>query len=568
MLSDKQSVRDLIYLLHHHGVRHVVVSPGSRNAPLSISLHHHPDIQTHVVIDERSAGFVALGMAQQLDEPVALCCTSGSAAYNYAPAIAEAHFQRIPLVVLSADRPEEWIGQGDGQTIYQSGMYGKHVKASVDVSEAIAQPDQRKFQWRAVHEALQAMRSGADGPVHFNVFLREPLYRMSDQPDRWLRTPDQDQRASGLSASSTLELPNILSNAGKVIILVGMEKPNRLLEQQLRDIANKPNTLVLTEHTSNLTGELFCGTVDRLLMTMSREDIVAFAPDVLITFGTNLISKKIKALFRENKPAEHWHIDPLTPQMDTYASLTRSFTMKPEEFFDGLEWSGSGDYAKTWQERNRANATHHVEYAEQVAFSDFSVVDAVHRQVPEGAILQMGNSTIVRYFLLGDPRSDIVYHGNRGTSGIDGCTSTAVGAAMASGAETWLVSGDVAFFYDSNALWNDLDKKGLKMILVNNQGGGIFRIIDGPSSSGVMEQYFESHHQRTAASMAADGGLKYQDARDASDLQEGLDWLKEQEGPALLEVFTPRTDNASVLKSYFQTLKHKMRDDRTEVDTH
>lgn len=555
MLSNKQSVRDLIHLLVHHGVRRVVVSPGSRNAPLSVSLDRHPEVETHVVIDERSAAFVALGMAQQSGEPVAICCTSGSAAYNYAPAVAEAYFQRIPLVVLTADRPEEWIGQGDGQTIFQSGIFGPHVRAAVDVREDIAHPDQRLHQWRSVHNALLSMRDGADGPVHFNVFLREPLYEVSDRDLPALRTPTPPPALTSLPANQSQALNNRCAAAKSVLILAGSQPPDAPLQQDLERLSALSNVLVLTEHHSNLAHERFVGCIDRLLMTFADGERDGFVPEVLITFGTNIISKKIKALFREDPPAEHWHVDPITPQMDTYASLTRAFRMQPHHFFAELDWSSQAEYAQPWQARNGANQTHHNAYVAQAGFSDMQVIQAVHRSIPAGSMLHMGNSAVVRYFLLDKPRTDLHYFGNRGTSGIDGCTSTAVGANAVTTAQMWLVSGDVAFFYDSNAFWNDQPKDGLKVVVVNNQGGGIFRIIPGPEQSGVMERYFESHHLRTAQALVTDLGLAYQSAGSNDELRAGLAWLEAENGPAVLEVFTPRSTNAEVLKAYFAALK-------------
>lgn len=555
MLSDKTSVRDLVYLLRHHGVTRVVISPGSRNAPLSLSFDRHPDFETFVVIDERSAGFVAMGMAQQSGAPVAVCSTSGSAAYNYAPAVSEAWFQRIPLVVLTADRPEEWVGQGDGQTIFQSGIYGPHVRASVDVSEDITNPNRRLRQWRDIHEALLAMRDGADGPVHFNVHLREPLYQLSAETTAPLRTPLPPPALTRLHEADLQVLNTAGAAASRVLVLAGCLPPDALLQQHIERLSEQPNVLVLTEHMSNLTHPRFVGCIDRLLMTFSPLDLEVFRPDILITIGTNIVSKKIKALFRTVPPAAHWHVDPHEPQMDTFSALTRSFRMQPADFFAELGWQSSEQYAQPWVERESANQQGHAHYAEQAPFSDFTVLDQVHRAIPAGSVFQMGNSTVVRYFLLDNPRTDIRYFSNRGTSGIDGGTSTAVGANLVYTGETWMVSGDVAFFYDSNAFWNNLDKTGLKAIVINNAGGGIFRIIDGPSDSGSLERYFESHHQRDAQALCTNLGIDYRQADDAASLAASMDWLKAHPGGAVLEVFTPRTANADVLKRYFATLK-------------
>jgi 2-succinyl-5-enolpyruvyl-6-hydroxy-3-cyclohexene-1-carboxylate synthase len=189
----------------------------------------------------------------------------------------------------------------------------------------------------------------------------------------------------------------------------------------------------------------------------------------------------------------------------------------------------------------------------QAAWSDLQAFDIIQAKLPSGSDIQMGNSSAVRYLLLNDTRRDLRYFGNRGVAGIDGCTSTAVGAAHTSGMLTTLISGDIAFFYDSNALWNNLNKKNLRIIVVNNGGGGIFRIIDGPDpDSNALETYFETAHNRSASGLAAMYNLPFQSSNNAESLSSGLAWLYSQEECAVLEVNTPRLDNSSMLKKYFE----------------
>ena len=466
MLSNKQSVRDLIHLLVHHGVRRVVISPGSRNAPLSVSLDRHPEVETHVISDERSAACGAGGLAQQSGEPGASGGTSGSAADPAAPAVAEAYFQRIPLVVLTADRPEEWIGQGDGQTIFQSGIFGPHVRAAVDVREDIAHPDQRLHQWRSVHNALLSMRDGADGPVHFNVFLREPLYEDSDRDLPALRTPTPPPALTSLPANQSQALNNRCAAAKSVLILAGSQPPDAPLQQDLERLSALPNVLVLTEHHKPRPRPV-CRLYRPALDDITGVERDAFVPEVLITFGTNIISKRIKALFREDPPAEHGMLTP-SPSDGlrlAYARVPHATT----PLLCRLDWSSQAEYASRGKHETAPTKPSDA-YVAQAGFSDMQVIQAVHRSIPAGSKLQMGNSAVVRYFLLDDPRTDLHYFGNRGTSGIERLRLPLEIANAVTTAQTWLVSVTMAFFYDGNALWNDQPKAGLKVVVVNNRG--------------------------------------------------------------------------------------------------
>lgn len=555
MRSDKQSVCDLVHLLAQHGVQHVVLSPGSRNAPLSMTFEHDARFTTHVVIDERSAGYIALGMAQRLNAPVAICCTSGTAAMNYGPAMAEAHFQGISLIALTCDRPKHRVGQGDGQTIHQSDVFGPHSAATLDLEDLPLDAPARARQWQHMHQTLLALRSPAAAPVHINLHLNEPLYTTDGLVLEPLETKldaapelpfDPELKAAFIAACT---------HANSVLILVaGLPKCTRL-NAALKRLAAQPNTLVLTEHTASLAADEFCGTIDRLLLGLSEQGESVFVPEVLVTLGNNIVSKKIKALLRSQADMLHWHVDARRPNMNTFDHLSQALALTPLSFVEAVDWKGHGNYAERMHQWHKRGQALHATQVSQAAFSDLWVVNRVHQSIPSNSHVQMGNSSVVRYFLLDDPRADLVYNGNRGTSGIDGCTSTAIGAHAHGEGQTWLLSGDVAFFYDANAWWNDTDKQGLKVVLINNGGGGIFRIIPGPASTGLLERNFESHHGRTAKHLAAEFDLAYQTAKDKNQTQTGMDWLQAQTGPALLEVFTPRTDNAAVLHAYFETLK-------------
>lgn len=553
MQSDKQQVRDLVAMLASAGVQHVVISPGSRNAPLSISLHHHPDITTHVVVDERSAGYIAFGMAQQLAKPVAVCCTSGTASMNYGPAVAEAYYQSVPLLLLTADRPVEYIGQGEGQSIQQKGLFSAHVRFDCELREG----DDKQIRWHNTRLIRESIIRLGEGPVHINIPMSEGLYGVADLFDEKIEPVILDKPELRISSEKMEAYSEQYKEKEKVLILIGTCSPSESLQRAVDIVAGNSNTLVLTETTANVVSSKAVPCIDRLIMTLDDAELSGFHPDLLITIGHSIISKKIKALLRDQKPSAHWHVGERTDVIDTYQSLTNLVQCDPAIFLQGLGDvpAGVSSYNQLWNDRDAVNKDNHDDYVEAAPYSDFVAFSQILDQIPGGTQLQMGNSSVVRYVQLFNQRDDLEYFANRGTSGIDGCTSTALGASLISDKPVTLISGDLAFVYDNNALWNDLPKDNLKIIVINNGGGGIFRIIDGPSKSGLADTYFEAAHEQNMEHLARHHGVQYLQADDPHSLEESLKRLNETTGCAILEVLTPREVNDAVLKAYFAHLK-------------
>lgn len=556
MISDKPMIKELIQLLLDHEVTHVVLSPGSRNAPISISLINNPSFTTYTVVDERAAGYFALGMAQQLQKPVAVCCTSGSAAMNYAPAVAEAYYQRIPLVVLTADRPEEWVNQGDGQTIQQQELFGKHVRAYRELR------DTQGDQWhnnRLINEALIQTGRDAPGPVHINIPLRENLYGKSPSTDEGVRAIQVTPHDASISADQMDRLRKEIDEAKSVLILCGQAFPSEELNDVMREIADGGKTVVLTETHSNVSGENIHTIVDRLIMSFTSDEIQDFIPELLITVGGNIISKKIKAVFRQHTPDKHWHIDPRGEILDTYQCLSEVVPVTGYTFLKETAGAliGDGEFASRWTTRAHRNQQLHDDFAPQQPWSDLKAFHMILEQLPSESDLQMGNSSVVRYVQLFDMRGDIRYFGNRGTSGIDGCTSTAVGAANASGNMTTLITGDLAFLYDTNGLWHQHMPANLRIIVINNGGGGIFKIIDGPSNSGVLKEGFETPHGLNLGDISRAYQIDYQKATDEIELNSGLEWLYQNSNCCILEVDTSEVESQEIIKGYFSNLRQQ-----------
>jgi 2-succinyl-5-enolpyruvyl-6-hydroxy-3-cyclohexene-1-carboxylate synthase len=560
MISDKKPVQDFIQLLDQHGIREIIICPGSRNAPFSISLAQDKRFHVHSVVDERSAAFIALGMAQQVDRTVAIICTSGTAVLNFAPALAEAYYQRVPLLIVTADRPIEWIDQGEGQSIRQRQVYRNYVKASYEIAEEASEGDLVWYNARIMDEAMRIANEGVRGPVHINFPLREPLYNTVQRSSEEIKMIGRAHAPMRLTNDESGFLQKRIENSEKVMVLAGQMSADDAMLSALRSFSKRSNVIVLTEAHSNLADAAFITTIDRFLAALDDENKQWLQPDLLITVGHNIISRKIKALLRKGD-TKHWHVDISGEGLDTVKKLSKVIPVTPTEFFEsmneGAEYPGSTYKERVLQFHERS-AIAAASYLQHAPWSDLKAFAAIHPAIPSASDVQMGNSSAVRYILLHDARQDLKYYGNRGVAGIDGCTSTALGAAHCSNRLTTLITGDIGFFYDSNALWNNLNASNLRIIVINNGGGGIFRIIDGPdANSQELETFFETAHTRSAAGLAAMYSIPFQSAKDSQSLTDGLKWLYAQEGCSILEVNTPRLENSPVLKEYFEHIRNQ-----------
>lgn len=557
MIHDKTGLLHLSQLMLRRNILHVVISPGSRNAPLIAVFGSEKAFQTYTIVDERSAAFFALGLAQRRQEPVALICTSGTAALNYAPAIAEAFYQRIPLVVITADRPAEWIDQGDGQTIHQTAIFGPHVRKSVQLPQAIRNEDDLWFNDRLVSEALNAVVDPVFGPVHINVPLAEPLYGLPLLSEGKVHDIRLLTVQKTLASNEINQLKHIWSSCGKKLILVGQMTPDANIQNMLSLLARREDVVVLTETTSNCFDASFVGCIDRSLAVMKKAE--DFEPDLLITFGGPVVSKRIKSFLRKAAPTHHWNVDPAEAGMDTYQALTLAIPMAPVDFLDIILSFGVGvssSFASNWQLLKAEAQIKHDAFLASTAWSDLKIFDLLTNAIPDGCEIQLGNSTPVRYAQLFAGKWAERFDSNRGTSGIDGSLSTAVGAAVASQKTTLLITGDLSFFYDSNGLWNKHLPSNLKIIVVNNRGGGIFRFIEGPDKTGFMETFFEAQHETSAVRLAETYKLACFEANDEASFGQAIKALfAENSRPALLEVSSPAQLSGETIRAYFSWLK-------------
>ncbi|MET3028926.1 2-succinyl-5-enolpyruvyl-6-hydroxy-3-cyclohexene-1-carboxylic-acid synthase [Flavobacterium sp. UW10123] len=543
--------QSIIEILSAKGIVNIIISPGSRNAPLTIGFAQNPNFTCYSIADERCAAFFALGIAQQTKKPTAIVCTSGSALLNYYPALAEAFYSQIPLIVISADRPQSKIDIGDGQTIRQENVFANHSVFNANLTEEASEENDLKINL-AIEAAIQKK-----GPVHINAPFEEPLYETTEELSVQPKITNTKPEAFTLIIENSEEVISVWNTAKRKLILVGVNEADTIDKEVIENLASDPSVVVLTETTSNLHHESFINSIDTLITPFDDFDFKKFNPEILVTFGGMVVSKRIKGFLRKYKPKQHWHIDTLRAY-DTFEALTKHFEMQPNDFFKDLLSKTSfvkSNYFNNVDTVYQTRLERRKEYLSKIEFSDFKVFEKVIESLPKNSMLQISNSSAIRYAQLIDIDNSIEVFCNRGTSGIDGSTTTAIGAAVGNEKQTIFVTGDISFLYDSNALWNSYIPKNFKIILVNNGGGGIFRILPGHQEKPVFNTYFETSHKLTAEHLAKMYGLNYFTANDIQSLENGINSLYDSnEVPCILEIFTPTVENDVVLKQYFKYL--------------
>ena len=512
MYSNKQNVNILTALLVAHGIRHAVVCPGSRNAPIVHNLSVCPDISCYPVTDERSAGFYALGMSQCLKEPVVVCVTSGTALLNLAPAVAEAYYQHIPLVVVSADRPQAWIDQLDGQTLPQPDALGRFGRRAV----ALPEPHDAEGCWycnRLVNEALMVRQA----PVHINVPITEPLF------DFTVAALPHERKIELIPADTP---PHVLSHVCRMF----MQSKRPML------IAGQPLNANLDEAVA-LVG-----------------DDGRYVPDFVLYIGGAIVSKRLKHFLRKAK--ETWAVNDTGEVNDTFQNLTHVIQGDGAVVADQIRFlleQQPHPFVTLWDElvaKIRAAAD-----AYQPAYSQLAAVKFLesHKGSDPLCGFHYANSMAIR---LANIYARHHVWCNRGVNGIEGSLSTAAGFSVVSDEKVFCVIGDLSFFYDQNALWNQNLRGNFRILLLNNGKGGIFNMLHGLEQSPARDRLVAAAHHTTAEGICQQNGVVYLKASTMAEMQQGIDTLLhlEIDSPVLLEVFTDADEDERVFKDYYSAL--------------
>ena len=541
MTTDKAACTIITDALASHGVTDAVCSPGSRNAPLLLAADEEKRWRKHVVVDERSAAFIALGMAATSGRPVALICTSGTALLNYAPAVAEAYYRAVPLIVVSADRPREWIDQDDSQTLRQFEALSNFVKKSYDVPDAKG----KQADWyasRIANDAMITALTGRRGPVHINVQLDAPLTSKGAAPS--LRDAIRVITSEDKLPQQAIEALAEEAKEKKILVIAGFLPPDAALSLALRKFATLPNVFIMSETIANLKAVDGCDSIDPLLSSLPEETLEEMKPDIVITIGGALVSRFVKAWLRKSPHAAHWMVGHSHTTVDCFQSLTTRIETSPAPFFRQLggalrkQRSPEG-YSNEWRRLNSTSKGIHSDYLKKCPWSDLKVFSIISDRIPAGYNVHYSNGTPIRYSQLFPAAQANSCWCNRGVSGIDGSTSTAIGSAIISTPPTLLISGDMSFSYDT-----------FKAIVINNSGGEIFRFIPTTRDLPERERYFSAPPALEISKIASAYGFTCNLANDPEELRSGLEWLFNHKGKALLEVVTPPEINSRILTEY------------------
>jgi 2-succinyl-5-enolpyruvyl-6-hydroxy-3-cyclohexene-1-carboxylate synthase len=520
-----QPIYDIAELCVRKNIKQVVLCPGSRCAPLTLAFTRHSGITTKTFSDERSAGFIALGMAQSTRLPVIVVCTSGTAAYNLAPSIAEAYFSETPLIIFTADRPAEWIAQHDGQTIYQSDIFGKHAKKFFQLPQDYEHPDSQWAINRTVNEALNRSLEPPCGPVHINAPFREPLYPSKEEKITFtpgVRVIEDHQPWWGLTEGAKDQIRRAWSGYHKILLVAGQHHGDSQIIASVSAFQRQHHVPVVHDIISNLHEVENSIQHSDLFLGQAAEDLKqSLRPDLLITFGQSLISKNLKIFLRKYPAKNHWHIQPAGTVADTFKNVTKTFSSSPHLFLDFLsaieekktfDSQKQKDYHKLWEVEERRTLRTLDDFFEEPELTELELVRKTLENLPDHANLHLANSMSVRYanFIgLRAGQKGIQVFSNRGTSGIDGCTSTAIGHCLVSGRPNFLITGDLAFFYDRNAFWHNYPLQNLRIVLLNNHGGLIFDVLDGPSSLPEAKEYFITRQRLNAKKLCEEFGFDH-----------------------------------------------------------
>ena len=556
MIHFRQGIKNIPEICALHGIRKIVIAPGSRNAPLIFAFTTQPELECLSITDERSAAYFALGMAQQTGEAVALVCTSGTAVLNFAPAIAEAYYQNLPLLVFTADRPDEMIDQADGQTIRQSNIFSNYSKASfvlpVDTTLAV----DLNYCDRQVSQAIDTALSYPQGPVHINVPLREPIYAALPETHTFPKIIKTLASEAFPTKESLERLQKSWTSLEKKMIVFGVSPKNETLNELANMLANEPDVVVVGENLSNISGEKIICRPEAFFASLSSEKKAEYKPDLLITIGHSVICKQLKLYLREFHAAAQWQFELSLPYIDTYKCLDVIIPGSACEVLERMPFGkAESNYSELFQHQNQIIARGHDAFVENAPLSDMSAVTQLLRLAPANTALHLANSTSVRWTQLFQTRNDLTYYCNRGTSGIDGSLSTAAGFAYASKQKTIFLTGDLSFIYDSNGLWNNYIGANFKIIVLNNNGGNIFRFIGDTQLMAKSLNFFTTPHHVKIKSLVEAYGLNYLTCDKTEELEETLKNFFEADKATVLEIFTDADLNTENYKGYFRNLK-------------
>ena len=546
----------------HCGVRHAVVSPGSRSTPIALEIANRQEIEMHIFHDERSAAFAALGIAKASGVPAILVCSSGTAAVEFHPAVVEAHHSETPILICTADRPAELQGVGAPQTIDQQNLYGVAIRKFVNAEVA---DDSESHTWRHIARDLFATSLGdVQGPVHLNLRFREPLMGFATNlPPRDANDAVITKKVA-LPSSRSLRKLNKALESEKGLIIAGPE--NYRVESILRLAENLGWPIIADPRSgTRVPNKLVVAGADAILR--DEDFSKRLRPDVVLRFGTLPASKVVNS-WLSGSGANQVVITTTPSLTDPDRQCSLHIVSDIDELCAGLVSVHSKESVRnrslSWLDKwiaaeDSAQKAINAALADEPGLTEPGVARAIYALVPEASHLVVSSSMPIRDVeWFGAPRNGLRVHANRGANGIDGVVSTAVGVALATRQPTTLLIGDIALLHDVNGLINLASRKiDLRIVVIDNNGGGIFSFL--PQAQALDEAKFEkifgTPHDANIKMLAQAHQINTHELTNISDLAEVLS----QRGPWLARVVTDRHENVKVHERINQMVASNLR---------
>ena len=550
MYTELKTYQQIIALLKKYNIRNCVLSAGSRNVPFVHSVEKDPFFKCYSVVDERSAGYFALGLAQELNEPVVISCTSSTATCNYWPPVAEAFYQNVPLIVLTSDRNPSMLGQWEDQMIDQVGMYDRHVKKSVNLP-IINDEDDEYYCERLINEALLELNHNGKGPVHINIPMKsynnsfnikelpyvKKIERIShnDKDDKWIA------------------YANTLKSANKILVVCGQNSfISEKLNEEINTFFEKYNCAISIEHMSNVNVPVGLNlniVMDPRFTTTKK--VSNYVPDIIISFGGNIFSGLKEQLRKFYKDIKHFSIEEDGRIVDTFKSLDTIFECSPEYFFEKIN-------SLSDLKNNENYYLELKEYVDTVKYPDFDyshiyAIKNVVERIPENSILHLSINDSIRITNFFNINNNINTYANIGTHGIDGCLSSFLGQAAASpNKDAYLIIGDLAYFYDMNATRLNCIGKNVHILLINNEGGSEF-YFNRMWKDKYSDLHTTARHNTKAKNWVESNGFKYLSAFDKDSYDKSLKEFLNNDGdkPVFFEVFTEMKSDSEKIYSFY-----------------
>lgn len=550
MYTELKAYQIIIALMKKWGIRHCVLSAGSRNVPFVHSVEEDPYFQCYSVVDERSAGYFALGLAQELNEPVVISCTSSTATCNYWPPVAEAYYQGVPLIVLTSDRDPAMLGQWEDQMIDQVGMYDRHVKMSVNLPIIDNKADEIYCQ-RLINEAFLEMGHHGSGPVHINIPMKSynNSFNIKELPEvtRFMRysvnSPEE----------AWIEKIKKLKEAKRILVTCGQNSyVSPKLREEIKCFFEKYNSAIIVDYMSNMDfSEGINTTICMEARYVTTKKMKELLPDIVISFGGNIFSGIKEQLRKFAGDFEHWLIQEDGRVVDLYKSITTIFECTPEYFFSYCNKLASQN------ENDKNYFNQFKQYADSVEIPEFEwshvyAIKEVVEKIPSQSLLHLSINDSIRITNFFKLQSGIKTYANIGTHGIDGCLSTFLGQAIATEKPSYLIIGDLAFFYDMNAIRLRHIGKNVHILLINNEGGSEF-YFNRMWKNEASDLHTTARHHTQAEGWVKSNNFIYLSAHDKESLNESLkEFMRNDlESPVFLEVFTEMKRDSEIIYEFF-----------------